>query len=282
MDSTGERLLSVSDKVLDDGELCESLRTLREHGFTHIHFSQGWRAAEPLPAEEVVLWQEALAAADVRVLDVHGCHPKGVNLWEEDPEAREKAIRLCADRLRLTKELGGDAMVYHVPAHCEPTPAVIERFLDALARLEETARELGVKIALENHYLAENDRIALSAAYERFDADYLGFTFDTGHAIRSGNTEWLIANAFDRLTILHLHDNEPGHDRHWLPWAEGGHVDWRRVAEAIAESPYRKPLQFEIQWKKEEYPDHGLFLREAYRRAVKLDAAVAELRSTSR
>lgn len=273
MDGTEFRV-SISDKVLGDGDLAEELRQLRRYGFTHIHFSQGWRSVEPLSVEEIDRWLAALEAAKVRVLDVHGCHPKGINLWEEDPEAREHAIRICEHRLRLTKELGGDAMVYHVPAHCEPDPPVIARFIDALERLEETARELGLKVALENHYLQENDRVALEACFERFDPEYVGLTFDSGHAVRSGNTEWLIANTFDRLAVLHLHDNEPGKDWHWLPWQEGGHVDWSGVAEAVANSPYDKPLQFEVQWKKAFYPDHEQFLSQAYDRAVKLAAMI--------
>lgn len=265
---------SISDKVMDDGDLIENLVRLREHGFSYIHYSQGWRDREPVSREEIDRWLEALDASGVRVLDVHGCHPRDMNLWDEDPERRQAAMDLFVQRLRLTKELGGDAMVYHVPYYCEPTPAIIERFIDALARLEETAREIGVRVALENHYQRENDRIAFTACFERFSPDYVAFTFDSGHAVRSGNTEWLIDNCFDRLAILHLHDNEPEKDRHWLPWHEQGHVPWERIAKAIACSPYSKPLQFEVQWKAKEQPDQLQFLKDAQAAAIRLQDLV--------
>lgn len=273
---------SISDKVMDDGDLTENLIRLRDNGFAYIHFSQGWRDLEPLSREATDLWLEALAASGVRVLDVHGCHPKDMNIWDEHPERRQAAMDLFVHRLRLTKELGGDAMVYHVPYHCEPAPEIIERFIDALARLEDTAREIGVRVALENHYLHENDRIALAAAFERFESDYVGLTFDSGHAVRSGNTDWLIDNCFDRLAILHLHDNEPEKDRHWLPWHERGHVPWERIAEAIARSSYTKPLQFEVQWKEKEQPDQLQFLKDAHSAALRLHSLVEAERAANK
>lgn len=275
-------MYSISDKVMDEGDLTENLVRLRENGFSHIHFSQAWRDEEPFSREETDLWLEALTAAGVAVLDVHGCHPRDMNLWDADPERRQAAMELFVHRLQLTKELGGDAMVYHVPYHCDPTPDIIERFIDSLARLEDTVRELGVIVALENHYLRENDRVAFSACFERFDADYVAFTFDSGHAVRSGNTEWLIDNCFDRLAILHLHDNEPEKDRHWLPWQERGHVSWERIAKAIAKSPYKKPLQFEVQWKPKDQPDQLQFLKDAYAAATRLDALVEAERQANK
>lgn len=274
MFDSAQPVFSISDKVLDRGDLTVSLKRLRAHGFTYIHFSQGWQEPRPLDERTVRRWQEAMASADVRVLDVHGPHPPEWDLWAEDPLARAEAIGLVKAWLKLTHALGGDALVYHVPWREEPTRPLVERLIDSLARLEEPARRLGVRIALENHFRRENDRVVLSACFERFEPEYLGFTFDSGHAVRSGNTDWLHRHCFDRLAILHLHDNEPGQDRHWLPWSAGGHVPWVQVAEAIAASPYQKPLQFEVQWRREEQPDHERFLAEAYRCARRLQALV--------
>lgn len=270
--------LSISDKALGDGPIRDELATLRQHGFTHVHFSQGWRSADPLNDEVIAEWQEALAASKMTVLDVHGCHPSQVNLWSDDPEKRQRALALFEHRLELTHALGGDAVVYHVPTRVPAGPDIIERYVDGLARLEDKARQLGIKVALENHYLPENDRFVLAACFERFSPDYIGLTFDSGHAVRSGNTDWLIEYCFDRLTVLHLHDNEPGYDRHWLPGHAEGHVNWTQVVRAIAASPYRKPLQLETGWNREMYPDHAAFVRAAYEAARTLHERITQER----
>lgn len=270
---------SISDKAFTDGSVKENLNRLRQHGFTHLHLSYAWREPDPLTPEQIEALQRDLEETGMRVLDVHGCHPKGINLWEEDEEARRKALDLFLHRLHVTHSLGGDAMVYHVPAHVEPTDVVIDRFLDGLARAEETARALGIKVALENHFLLENDRRAFSAAFERFSDTYIGFTFDPGHANRSGNMDWLLDNCFDRLTILHLNDNDVVKDRHWLPFQEEGSVDWQRALSAIAASPYTKPLQLEVAWRSDIHETHEEFLADAARRFTKLTEIFAALRS---
>ncbi len=269
---------SISDKAFGEGSVRANLQAFREHGFTHMHFSLFWRAPEAMTPEQIESMQADLEATGVSVLDVHGCHPEGINLWEEDPEARTAALELFRHRLEVTHALGGDAMVYHVPTRVQPTPAVIDRFVDGLARMEETARNLGIKVALENHFVAENDKRALSAAFERFSDEYIAFTLDPGHANRADNFEWLLANCMQRLHILHLNDNDVVQDRHWLPGQEGGSVDWDRVTQAIALSPYAKPIQLEVRWDDELHATQTDFLRAAAQSAHNLSEEIAATR----
>lgn len=273
---------SISDKAFDKRSIRDNLQSLREHGFTHIHLSLHWLRAEPMSPQEVESLQEDLAATQMAVLDVHGCHPKGANLWEDDRDGREYALKLFRHRLEVTHAVGGDAMVYHVPTRVEPTPSVLERFTDGLARMEDYARSLGIKIALENHFVAENDKRALDAAFERFDDEYIAFTLDPGHANRSGNLDWLLQNCMERLYILHLNDNDAAQDRHWLPHHEQGTVDWNKVAKGIAHSPYPKPLQLEVRRYEEEHPTQEVFLQAAAQIVTDLTSTVENERAALR
>jgi|GEM_PF-1520496 len=266
---------SISDKAFNGGAIADNLQALRAAGFTHLHFSHKWRTADWMTPEEIDQWQHDLQASGIAVLDVHGCHVSGVELWDEDPEARSGAIDFFRHRLAVTKRLGGDAMVYHVPCHVEPTPQLLDRFIDSLARLEATVRDLGLVVALENHYLLENDRRAFTAAFERFDADYITFTLDPGHAMISGNLGWLLANCRERLRILHLNDNDGTGDHHWNPFASDGAVDWDEIIKAIADSPYRKPIQLEVNWRPKIHGPHETFLRDAQTVARRIAADVA-------
>ncbi len=268
---------SISDKVYHHSDLTleENLRLCREVGFTHIHLSRDWGRETPLTDEEVAETRRALDATGMRVLDVHGCHKDHFNnLWDPDPEVRERGEHFFRHRLRVTADLGGDAMVYHVPVRVEPTPEVLDRFLRHFAPLVGEARDLGVVVALENHYAAENDRWAFAACFERFPEDAVRFTFDPGHGLISGNTDWLLRHAMPRLHVLHLNDNDTRKDLHLLPYDPNGHADWTAIARAIAASPYAKPLQLEVRWGPGEGTDLPEFLGQAATAVKRLAAEV--------
>lgn len=270
-------VVSISDKGFGPGTPSDNLKRMRAHGFTHLHFAHKWTHPEFLGEEELSDWQTALGESGIRVLDVHGCHPKGVQLWSAEATTRQRALDLIRHRLRVTKALGGDAIVYHVPYHVEPTPQVLQWFIDGLRAAEPTARALGICVALENHYYRENDRRALSLAFEAFDADYIGFTFDPGHALISGNTRWLLEHCGPRLRILHLNDNDTERDHHWNPYDPSGKTDWAAIAAFLRKSPYRKPLQLEVRWQEAHHGTYDAFLAEAFSAALRLQTAIGDL-----
>ena len=254
---------SISDKICNSGDVVADLEALRAAGFEYIHFSTRWFQDAPMEEAEIKLWEQALAQTGIKVLDVHGTLTPKVNLWVDDPDRRALAFELLLHRLEVTHRLGGDAIVYHAPNTIEPSEQVYRYLVDGLARAEETARDLGIRIALENHYDAELTNRSLEICFERFEPDYLGLTLDPGHANLAGNLEWLCRNCHDRLMVLHLNDNDGARDRHWLPQDQRGTIDWDLVVECIAKSPYNKPLQLEvIPLPGSSAPDAG-YLREA-------------------
>lgn len=272
---------SISDKICHSGDVVADLTALRIAGFDYIHFSTRWFQAEPMEAAELEMWEKALAQTGIRVLDVHGTLTPKVNLWAEDPEIRALALKLLFHRLEVTYRLGGDAVVYHAPNGIAPSEAVYERLVDGLARAEERARHLGLRIALENHYDAELTNRSLEICFERFDPDYVGFTLDPGHANMAGNLGWLCHNCRERLTVLHLNDNDGHRDRHWLPQDPRGSVNWDLVVECIAGSPYTKPLQLEVNPPpNSNAPDSG-YLKEAQTAVAVLNRQVAQARKNS-
>lgn len=268
---------SISDKALIGTEPFEEFQLLSDHGFTHIHFSHKWQSPEPLSERTIEQLQRGLEAANLKVLDVHGPHPSGLNISAEDPEERQLAFDMFRHRLKLTHALGGDAMVYHVPER-EFNDAILARYIDGLQRLEDEVREMGIVIALENHYKLENDRATLPACFEKFDPEYIGFTFDPGHASISGNIDWLLENCMERLAILHLNDNNGERDMHWNPFQAEGVVDWDAVAQGIAKSPYTKPLQLEVYWREDKHDSRLEFLEVAAEGAQKLQEQISQLR----
>lgn len=250
---------------------------LADYGFTHIHLSRKWRSEELITEEEVEQLQQDLEASGLKVLDVHGPHPRALDLGTEDPENRQYAFDRFRHHLKVTHALGGDAMVYHVPTR-ECDDAAIARYIDGLQRMEDEVRELGIVIALENHYKAEIDKKTFTQCFEKFDPEYIGFTFDPGHASISGNIDWLLENCMERLAILHLNDNNGERDMHWNPFQAEGVVDWDAVAQGIAKSPYTKPLQLEVYWREDKHDSRLEFLEVAAEGAQKLQEQISQMR----
>ncbi len=258
--------MSLSDKAFVGSiSRLENLCRLRAAGFTHLHFSYKWTKPEALTEQAEAVWAEALAESDVRILDVHGCHPHPpADLSSDGQDQRELAVSLLRHRIEMTHRLGGDAVVYHVPTRHVAASQHIDYFIAGLKQVETLARTLGICVALENHYIPENDISAMDAAFAAFDADFIGFTFDPGHALISGNMDWLLRNCGSRLRVLHLNDNDGAGDRHWMPLDREGKADWLAIMRFIAESAYDKPLQMEIRSHPQRYGEHDDFLAKAY------------------
>ena len=268
---------SLSDKAFwgSPHSFADNLAVARAAGFTHLHFSTAWTRPEPLSPDEGEEYAGMLRDAGIRVLDVHGCHAKqDNNLWQPEPEAQAAGLVSFRARIALTKALGGDGIVYHVPTRIAATDAVLRQYADHLAALIDEAGAMGIRIALENHYDRENDRRTLEYCFARFSPAELGFTFDPGHALISGNTEWLLKYAMDRLHILHLNDNDTTRDQHLVPGDSRGKADWAKILPAIATSPYTKPIQLEVSYEPDGEDDFATFIGRAAKACRDLISAI--------
>lgn len=128
--------------------------------------------------------------------------------------------------------------------------------LDFYRGLVPYADAAGVKIALENLWgYDENRRIVpnVCSLPEEF-CDYLDtlndpahFTacLDIGHAGLTGSSApaMLRAMGADRITALHIHDNDGVNDSHMMPFT--GVVDWPEVIRALREIGYRGDFTYE-------------------------------------
>jgi sugar phosphate isomerase/epimerase len=81
--------------------------------------------------------------------------------------------------------------------------------------------------------------------------DYFGFCLDAGHAnLTNRNIKEYVKELGDRLTILHIHDNNGFEDMHMIPYSylatPSSHVcDWQGFVEGLKEIGYKGVLAFE-------------------------------------
>lgn len=253
----------TSDYVAGTGDPSPYLRLMAEAGFTHVHWCHQWRSDFLYADSEIEQIGRWLNEYGLKLNDVHGS--EGIEKFWYAPEeyARQAGIELVKNRIDFAARLGGDAVVMHAyppTAHPELAPyndLLFDQICRSLDDLYRYAVERGVRIALENliDFLAtEAGVIGVAVAGDNaellarllatYPPEFLGFCFDSGHAILGRNRTAGYTPLFDRLAVLHLHDNNGLDDQH-LPLYDGA-VRWDSVAALIAASPYQKPISFEL------------------------------------
>ncbi len=267
----------TSDYITDHGDPEPYLRALAEAGFTHVHWCHQWRSDYLYADSEIAQIGRWLEMYGLRLNDVHGS--EGIEKFWYAPQeyARLAGVELVKNRVELAARLGGDAVVMHAypptvhPALAAYNPHLFDQIRRSLDDLEAYCRARRVRIALENlidfaaveagvtdtaHAGDNADLLArLLAAY---DPAFLGFCYDSGHARLGYDRLAAYAPLFERLVVLHLHDNDGVADLH-LPVGDGV-VDWAHVAALVAASPYAKPISFELSIRHTRFSEPAPFL----------------------
>ena len=137
-----------------------------------------------------------------------------------------------------------------------------EKFIDFLAPM---AKEMGITICIENihdnfgEHLMEGSCCDARKAVERIDrinekyqAEVLGYCFDTGHANLVGvDFEDFLSRLGHRLKVLHIHDNDGVRDLHQIPFAytrtrdNQPSTDWDGFIKGLQKSQFDGVLSFE-------------------------------------
>ena len=219
---------------------------------------------------------------------VHAPWGKAADLWGDDEEKGSAAVAELVDCLRAAADADAPLVVAHAWIGFVPTPPTVtgaERFV----RVLDAARELGVRIALENTEGEEH----LDALLEQFrGVPELGFCWDTGHELCYNRSRDMLASWGGCLLATHLNDNlgitDPAgpttwlDDLHLLPF--DGIADWNGIAERLARSGFDGPLTFELnrdskpgRHENDVYAATPLrdYLAEAHARALRVAALVA-------
>lgn len=129
--------------------------------------------------------------------------------------------------------------------------------------LMPTAQKYGVKICLENLFAGVNGRNVegpcsdVSEACSYIDAlnaeageKVFGFCLDIGHSnLYVRNLKEYIIALGDRLSILHIHDNDGNGDLHMIPYSyirgKAPTIDWKGFVEGLRAINYKGDLCFE-------------------------------------
>ena len=160
--------------------------------------------------------------------------------------------------IECTAEAGGNICIIH-PDNNKGALENAEMYFELL----DFAKGCGVKIATENmwNWDDEKDQAAPAACSdpESFNAhldavndEFFVACLDIGHACLTGNKIGeFIRQLGDRLTALHIHDNDGLEDLHMVPYSylyrDKRHViDWEDIVCALGDIGFCGALSFEI------------------------------------
>jgi sugar phosphate isomerase/epimerase len=271
----------TTDVFADTGSPEDSLRMIAEAGFTHVHWCHQWNTDFIYERPEVRQAGAWLKAFGLRLLDLHATDGQEKRWSSAREYEREAGVLLVKNRIDMTADLGGDAIVMHAPGRegLARDPGALDRLRKSLDECCKHARRRRIRIAMENgHDSWESTRILLA----EHGPEVLGICYDCGHGNLAdpGNPGVTgldqLDKVKDRLIAMHLHDNDGQSDLHRVPFT--GTVDWPRLGGIIAGSSYRKPISMESNIGHEPDKDQRGFLTRAHAAGVRITEMVGAAR----
>ncbi|HZW83244.1 MAG TPA: sugar phosphate isomerase/epimerase family protein [Candidatus Deferrimicrobium sp.] len=191
-------------------------------------------------------------------LPIEGCD----DFWHKDSAKRVAAVSKYLAWIHDCKMHNIPIMVMHVSNNNTSLEPCIEG-INALSVLAEEAEKCGVMLAVEN---TQGQERFIPYVFSQIKSPNLGFCYDSSHDWLLSTQKTKLLNRFgNRLTVLHISDNDGKEDRHWLPWE--GIIDWNLVASNIP-ACFNWYLTLEVFPKLKEEP--FAFLVAANERAAKL------------
>lgn len=272
-----------SKNIIFDDYPIEGFEIIRRAGFTCCDFSLNNYLSNSLlyayerndffgrPIHELKkifrLHKEAAAVAGVRINQMHMPYPHYVpgapEVFNEylSKVVAPKSMEICAyfdcpyivvHGFKLARELGTEQREW----------ARTEAFIESLAPM---AKALNITICIENIYTGSGSRIIegpccdawvtaerIDQMNEKYNAEVLGFCFDTGHANLIGiDMENFITTLDARLKVLHIHDNDGIADLHQIPFTftrsheNVSSTDWDGFIRGLRKISFNGVLSFE-------------------------------------
>ncbi len=165
---------------------------------------------------------------------------EGLSFTDPDPAIRRAAVERVKSHIPVAERFGAVVIIGLLRGKIRPGVSreqAMTWLVEALRECATAAAAAGVRLALEPINRYETDLINTVdeglALIERVGADNFGLLLDTFHMnIEEPSIEASIRKAGDRIFHFHVADSN-----RWYPGA--GHLDFRRILQALAETGYR-------------------------------------------
>jgi sugar phosphate isomerase/epimerase len=183
---------------------------------------------------EIATLEEECAKNRIKIESVHAPF-WDFDLATEDEALARKSMETCESAIKLAGRLGARRVVVHPRSeliNAADEVHAIQRLSERMALLRRVARRNAVYICLEN--ILGNDLGGLCDKLALLDHDC--FCLDLGHAHFNDDMAGATAHFGDRLSMVHIHDNDGESDSHLMPGM--GSIDWAAVEKNLLESGF--------------------------------------------
>jgi sugar phosphate isomerase/epimerase len=269
------------------GVIKKTLTGIAEAGFSHVHWCHEWSGDYSYSIYEMLQIKEWFRELGLKARGIHatdGVKRKGPAMYRypwteqntrsyasENEYNRLAGVELIKNRVDLACELETREVALHLQLPYklfEEDPEFKAGYYARVCRsfdeLEPYCKTRHIRICLENLMGTpwEHQYYAFELLFGRYDRDFLGLCFDTGHANVVCPDSLEPARLYaDRLFIAHLHDNhglrspacwEDGVsmsacDEHLMPFE--GTFNWEAFAGILGVSSHEAPYLLEIHMK---------------------------------
>lgn len=164
---------------------------------------------------------------------------------------RSREIEGCLEEIiEDAARMGAENIVVHLgEASGSDRESCLANVVEGFCLAALAAQDAGVVFCVENVYEwtpgAMGDRFKdFESLFGHIDSKTLGMTFDTGHALITGNiTEWIEVFG-KRVRHVHLHSNDTTADQH--RGLGHGDLDWEGAVGKLLELGFRGPFNLEF------------------------------------
>ncbi len=234
-----------------------AIKMYKEAGFDALDYSQFFLREDD---DHILLsdaWKEyALKLKEyAESLDIHfnQSHAPFPTMKDGDEEYNKKMLPKVKRAIEVAGLLGAENIIVHPVVFKENQK---EKNIEMYMSLLETAKNAGIKIALENMFggtipeTNKKERNVCSTPEqfnEYFDAlpkEHFSCCVDIGHCALVGiEPADFIRGMGSRVTCLHTHDNDTFDDWHFPPFTLD--LNWNDIANALAEVGYNGYITLE-------------------------------------
>jgi sugar phosphate isomerase/epimerase len=238
-------------------DIKNTLTRIAQTGFSHVHWCHEWTGSYLYSIHEMLQIKEWCDELGLKVKGVHA------SIGEKKSDLKDYAsfndynrlagVELVRNRVDLAYILNAETIVLHLIMpweQLEKEEGVLAKHMQNVYRsfdeLEPYCKNKRIRLCIEN---TDGSPGFICGVYDglfgRYSSDFLGFCFDTGHAILNCNENLLVyAERYnDRIFMIHAHDNCGKTDEHLIPFE--GVFDWEGFAPLLAHSPYTMPFLLE-------------------------------------
>ena len=176
------------------------------------------------------------------------CKFRNYDISVLDDSLRREAVEQDLYMLELSKMFAPSRIVLHPSAEPVPDGERGQRLVNSrqsIGIIAEAVRKTGAILCVEELPRTCLGNTAAEMTYLIGDYPDVMCTFDLNHLL--GDTHENFFNVLgNRIRHIHASDYDRINERHWLPYTEGGVIDWAFIISSLRKIDYDGVFMFEV------------------------------------